>query len=180
MKSIPLSLHTTKMLSKVFLLAIIFSSTPPSFAVEPLEDNFSSVEERRIHSLINQEKSNIQRDKKALELRKNELKTIEASVDKKIDEIDKKLEDLKELQKKIESLLAEKSNKEKKRIKDLSTIYEKMVSAKAALAIGNMDSKLATELLANMKPKAAAKILNMLDKQKASQLSTTFTTIQLE
>ncbi len=43
-----------------------------------------------------------------------------------------------------------------------------------------MDPNLATDLLSNMKPKAAAKVLNVLDKQKTSELSTTFTTIQIE
>ncbi len=166
--------------STVFFLSLLLCSAPYSFAQDQPQENFSSVEERRIHALIKEEKANIQKDKKELDLRKKELKTLEASVDKKIDEIEVKLEDLRALQKKIESLLAEKSVEEKKRIKNLSFIYEKMASGKAAMAISSMDPKLATELLANMKPKAAAKILNMLDKQKASQLSTTFTTIQLE
>lgn len=164
------------------MLFVLTCITPVSSqeVQEGVEKQFESVEERRIYSLIEKERADIQIDRKTMELRKKELKTLEASVDKKIDEIDQKLEELRNMQKKIESLLAEKSVEEKKRIKDLSFIFEKMVPAKAALAITSMDPILATELLANMKPKPAAKILNMLDKQRASELSTTFTTIQLE
>ena len=62
----------------------------------------------------------------------------------------------------------------------MSTIYEKMVPERAALAMTGMDQNLATVLLSNMKSKAASKVLNVLDKQKTSELSTTFTTIQME
>ena len=129
---------------------------------------------------MQEERDKLEQARKDVLLRENELKTLEASVDKKIAEIDKKLEELKNLQKRIEELLAEKTNEEKKKIKELSTIYEKMAPAKAALAMTGMDPNLATELLGNMKPKAAAKILNMLDKNTTSRLSTTFTTIQIE
>jgi flagellar motility protein MotE (MotC chaperone) len=39
---------------------------------------------------------------------------------------------------------------------------------------------LAADLLASMKKKAAARILDQLAKQKATELSTTFSTLQLE
>ncbi|MCP3887284.1 MAG: hypothetical protein GY702_00200, partial [Desulfobulbaceae bacterium] len=97
-----------------------------------------------------------------------------------IDEIDSKLSEMRVLQKKIEELLAEKSLEEKKRIQDLGKIYEKMIPEKAAQAIAGLKQQLATELLGAMKPKAAAKVLNMLDRNKAAQISTTFSTIPVE
>ena len=155
----------------------------PTFQVvaeeEPAKE-YTSVEERRVFALMEQERKQLVEDRKSLAMRENELKTLEASVDKKITEIDTRLKELKSLQGKIETLLAEKTNREKKRIKELSTIYEKMEPGRAALAINNMDPALATDLLASMKPKAAAKILDMLDKQKTSTLSTAFTQIQIE
>ncbi len=144
------------------------------------ETLYSSVEERRLHTLMQKERANILKDKKVIELREKELKTLEAAVDKKIGEIDIKLEELKKLQKKIEESLAKKNTEEIKRVQNLGKIYEKMAPDKAALAISGMEQKLATDLLATMKPKAAAKILNMLDRKKAAQLSTTFSTIQIE
>ena len=147
---------------------------------ETTNSRFSSVEERRLYNQMQKERSNLEQDKKELDIRENELKTLEESVDKKIAEIDTKIEELKKLQKKIESLLAEKSIEEQRRTKELSTIFEKMIPEKAALAIIGMEPSLATELLANMKPKSAAKILNKVDKKHASELSTNFTTIQIE
>lgn len=164
-----------------FITCLLLSvSTFSVIAAEESTTEFTSVEERRVFALMEQERQQLMQDRKDLTMRENELKTLEVSVDKKITEIDNRLKELKSLQGKIESLLTEKTKIEKKRIKDLSTIYEKMAPGRAALAINNMDPALATDLLASMKPKAAAKILDMLDKQKTSTLSTTFTRIQLE
>jgi flagellar motility protein MotE (MotC chaperone) len=167
----------------LILFNIVFfctAYTTISFSKESDKQSFESVEERRIYSLMQKERDKLSAEKKDLLLREKELKTLETSVDKKIAEIDSKLEELKGLQKRIETLLEEKSKEETKRIKDLSAIYEKMVPAKAALAMTSMDPNLATEILGNMKPKSAAKVMDMLDKNKTSQLSTTFTTIQIE
>ena len=161
----------------IFLLYFVYLPLP-SFSEE--SQNFESVEERRIYALMQEERKNLDQKRKDLLIRENELKTLEESVDKKIAEIENKIAELKNLQNKIAELLTEKSSEEKKKIKDLSAIYEKMSPDKAALAMTGMDPNLATELLANMKPKSAAKILNMLDKNKTSQLSTNFTTIQIE
>ena len=55
-----------------------------------------------------------------------------------------------------------------------------MSPEKAALAMTGLEQQLAADLLANMKVKAAAKILDQIAKQKATDLSTTFSTLQLE
>lgn len=143
-------------------------------------DNFGSVEERRLKENIIQERATIRKEREEIALRKNELKTLEEGVDKKLAVIDNKLEELQQLQTKIEALLAEKSVEEKKRLKDLAAIYQKMTPNKASLALTGLDKTLAADLLANMKVKAAAKILDEISKQKAVELSTTFSTLQLE
>ncbi len=149
-----------------------------SFAQD--EPKFSSVEERRLYTNIQEELASITEQKNNLLMKEKELKTLEESVDKKIAEVDSKLDELRALKKKIDSLLAEKSAAEQKRIKDLSKIYDKMDPEKAAFAISGMEEQLATDLLANMKVKAAAKILDNLNKQKATSLSSTFTLIKIE
>jgi len=141
---------------------------------------FSSVEERRLQNTIVVERANIRKEHAEIVMKKKELKTLEEGVDKKLAEIDKKLEQLRKLQNKVESLLEAKSAEEKKRLQGLAKIYEKMNPAKASLAIAGLDQYLAADLLANMKVKSAAKILDQSSKQKASQLSTTFSTLQLE
>ena len=143
-------------------------------------DQYSSVEERRLQNVIIQERAHIQKERTEIFMKKKELKTLEGGVDKKLAEIDNKLDQLRKLQQKIESLLEKKSAEEKKRLQGLAKIYEKMNPAKASLAIAGLDQQLAADLLANMKVKSAAKILDQSSKQKATQLSTTFSTLQLE
>ena len=151
------------------------------FAAETVPPkNYASVEERRLNNSILQERADIRREREDLDMRKKELKTIEDGVDKKLTEIDGKLEELRKLQNKIETLLVSKSAEEKKRLQNLAGIYQKMSPAKAALAITGLDKQLAADLLANMKIKSAAKILDQISKQKATELSTTFSTLQLE
>lgn len=144
------------------------------------EKIFGSVEERRLENTIVQERANLRKEREEIALRKKDLKTLEEGVDKKIARIDIKLEELKALQRKIETLLTEKSAVDKKKTQNLALIYAKMSPAKAALAMSGLDEKLAADLLASMKVKSAAKILDQLSKQKASILSTTFSTLQIE
>lgn len=163
----------------LFLFLALFPHT--LYGAEPAATKtYSSVEERRIDSALEEERAKFRKEREDIAIRKKELKTLEEGVDKKLSQIDGKLEELRTLQKKIESLLADKTAKEKKRIKELATIYQKMSPAKAALVITGLDEKLATDLLAGMKVKSAAKILDQISKQKAADLSTTFTTIKLE
>lgn len=144
------------------------------------EKSFNSVEERRIDAILQNERDNLEEEKKVLALKEKELKTLRLEVDKKLEQMDKKLNELKEVQKKIDAALAKKDAEELKKMKDLSLIYAKMNPAKAALSMGNLDQQLAADLLANMKVKSAAKILDQMDKTKASQLSATFSTLQVE
>jgi flagellar motility protein MotE (MotC chaperone) len=144
------------------------------------QTTFKSVEERRIYAVLQNERDNLEEERKVIALKEKELKTLQEEADKKLELLDKKLEELKDIQAKIEILLAEKDVKELKKTKDLSLIYAKMTPDRAAMAMATIDEQLAADLLANMKVKSAAKILDRMDKLKASQLSTTFTTIKVE
>jgi len=147
---------------------------------EKKEKSFKSVEERRLYTVLQNERDNLEEEKKVLALKEKELKTIQEEADKKIKLLDEKLAELQATQARIEKLLQKKDVKELKKIKELSLIYAKMTPNRAALAMTSLDGQLAADLLANMKVKSAAKILDRMDKMKASQLSTTFTTIKVE
>lgn len=144
------------------------------------EQNFSSVEERRLYTVLQNERASLVDERKALTLKEKELKTLQEEADKKLRLLDKKLMELQRTKDKITELLAKKDEKEVIKTKELSLIYAKMNPDRAALAMANLDEQLAADLLANMKVKAAAKILDRLNKGKASRLSTTFTTIKVE
>ncbi|HIQ37133.1 MAG TPA: hypothetical protein EYH36_03935 [Desulfocapsa sulfexigens] len=179
----------------ITLFLIIGSSSSLSLAEEPAEamesvetetpkikkkTSFNSVEERRLHTVLQNERDNLEEEKKVIALKKKELKTLQDEADKKLELLDEKLAELQKVQAKIEELLAEKDVRELKKTKDLSLIYAKMTPDKAALAMTALDEQLAANLLATMKVKSAAKILDRMDKLKASQLSTTFATIKVE
>jgi flagellar motility protein MotE (MotC chaperone) len=162
-----------------FLLTVAFFSyhtCPAEDAVPAAKNSPPSVEEQRLITKM-QGAQAIAGDKD-LPMREKELKTMSEEVDKKLGEINRKLEELQAMQKNMKALLAQKDAEELKRIKELGKIYEKMTPDKAAFALANMDERLATNLLANMKAKSAAKILNVLDRKKTSELSTTFSTVK--
>ncbi|MBE0585821.1 MAG: hypothetical protein IH612_18930 [Desulfofustis sp.] len=147
---------------------------------DPAAPVFTSVEQRRLQATISSERESLLEDKKALELRENELKSLEEAVDKKLAEIDRKIAELQQQQKNIDEALARKNVAEQAKIQELSKIYERMEPDKAALALSGLEQRLAADILANMKVKAAAKVLDSLNKQKAVELSETFSTIQIE
>ena len=166
-----------------FLLVFIIPAIPLSSAAaaeNSAPQEFASIEERRLYEDIIKENNALRAEKKDLGAKQLELKTLEEGVDKKLAEIDKKLIELRELQKQIETLLVAKSEQELKKIQDLAKIYDRMAPDKAALALSGLDKKLAAELLAHMKVKAAAKILDQMAKQNTTELSKTFSTLQLE
>lgn len=160
---------------------LLLSTTATLYATDnPAPAEYSSVEERRLLHIVSQERAGIRKEQEEIVMKKKELKTLGDLVDKKLAEIDNKLEELRKLQNKIELLLTAKSAEEKKRLKGLASIYEKMTPERASLALTGLDQQLAADLLANMRVKAAAKILDQISNKKAAQLSTTFSTIQLE
>jgi flagellar motility protein MotE (MotC chaperone) len=179
----------------ITLFLVIGFSSSSILAEEPVEANetaetetlkvknktsFDSVEERRLYALLQNERDNLKEEKKGIALKERELKTLQEEADKNFKLLDEKLAELQKVQAKIEALLAEKDVREIKKTKDLSLIYAKMTPDRAALAMAALDEQLAANLLATMKVKSAAKILDRMDKLKASQLSTTFTTIKVE
>ncbi len=172
----------TPIIKSLLTISVVFILSQNVLAADEdvASDTFGSVEERRINNTILQERANIRKEREEMDLHKKELKSLEEGVDKKLADMDRKLEELRNIQKKIETLLVAKTAEEKKRIANLAGIYEKMAPAKAALAMSGLEQKLAADLLASMKAKAAAKILDQIAKQKATELSTTFSTLQLE
>ena len=135
------------------------------------EPPFSSVEQRRVLQALQNERQNILKERQKLANKKKELKRLEAEVDKKLDQLET-------TRLRIKKLLAQKDAREQQRIRDLSKMYAKMSPDKSAGIISTLDRKLAVSLLADMKTKAAAKILNNMDRDKAAQLTTAFSSLK--
>lgn len=128
----------------------------------------TSVEERRIRSAIEEQYNRLQKEGDQLKVEQMQLKTLRQ-------EVDKKLVQMQDLRDQLTQLLNRKQAEEGKRVTELSKIYEKMSSTKAADLIKDLEPKLAIELLAAMNKKNAGKILDNLDRETATKLSTGFT-----
>lgn len=134
------------------------------------DQQYGSVEERRLRESLKVGESPLLREREELENRKLELKRLEA-------EVDKKIEQLNQLRTQIEKQQAQKNATEQKRVAELAKVYEKMTADKAATLMGAVDQDLAIAILAKMKTKAAAKILNNMEREKAAKLTTGFSTL---
>lgn len=132
---------------------------------------FGSVEERRLLAELQQERQTLDREKEEIAVKKNELKRLET-------EVDKKLRELTTIRKDIEDLLSEKSLQEHKRIKELAKMYEKMEPRNAANIFIGLDKNLTISILARMKTKSAAKILDTMDRRRAIELTAAFSKLQ--
>jgi len=163
-----------------FALLFLFFLYVPAQAEEPQpnppgsasqERGYDSVEERRVMEAIKASGNNTAVDEQEeLERRKKELKRLEG-------EVDKKIEQLNVLRVKIEKLLKQKDAAEQKRIIELAKMYEKMPPDKGATVIGNLNLDLAISILSQMKTKSAAKILANMDREKATRITTAFSTL---
>lgn len=167
------------MTHKILSLFLLFSlcTAPVATSVEPAprtavdnEQQYESVEERRLLLALQQERLNLVQEREAMENRKKDLKRLEAEVDKKLDQ-------LQSTRLQIEQLLEEKDAAEIQRVNELSKMYGKMSAEKAARIFSTLDLELAIAILGKMKTKAAANILNNMDRDEAAKLTTAFSTL---
>ncbi|BCR06633.1 hypothetical protein DESUT3_37020 [Desulfuromonas versatilis] len=154
------------------LLLVLGSTTAWGQQQAPGENQqFGSVEERRIRYSLQQERARLQAEyakkEEMLALREIELKSLQAEVDKKLDE-------LRNMRQELEKQLAQKDEIETRRIKQLSRMYEKMEPAQAAGLMSELDQDLAVQILSGMKAKAAGRLLDAMDQDKATSLSAAY------
>lgn len=174
------------LLSRSFVFTAIFIVIPLLMPNVKAQDtpgetiNLPSVEERRLQVRIVETQEGILEEKKALALKHKELDTLKTSIDERLAAIDEKLAQMKQQKVQLEELLAKKDQAEKDKIKNLSKIYESMEPGKAAMAISGLDQQLAAELLANMRTRSAAQILDNLDNQQTTEISKLFLSLQPE
>ncbi len=145
---------------------------PPAEAASSME--IDSVEKRRILFSLQEERVKLQdeyeKKEKKLALKEIELKTLEG-------EVDKKLAQLQTVRDQLSRLLEKKDEVEIQRVSGLSKMYEKMDSAKGAVLLSELDQELAVQILAGMKSKSAGQLLGNMSPDKATQLSTAYSTL---
>lgn len=110
-----------------------------------------------------------------LDEREEKLKRREAELNELKREIEEKITQLNTAQKKIEKLLAQGQKVKDKNVKHLAVVYSSMKAEKAAKLIERLDEDLTLDVLRQMEEKFVAKILSLLDPDKAVRLSTALT-----
>jgi len=137
------------------------------------DEQFSSVEERRILAAIKERDERLSAREEQLQGRELELKTLEAEVDKKIAAMQR-------LRTELNDLLDQRDAEENARTEELSMIYERMNPQQAAVLISELETRMAVNLLLGIKKKTAGQIMDRLNAETAIRLSKAFTDLSVD
>ncbi|MFO7766004.1 MAG: hypothetical protein R6V33_06200 [Pelovirga sp.] len=157
----------------LFLLVgmLLFSGT--SLFSLTADEQFTSVEERRILADIRERDERLTEREEQLEKRELQLKTLQA-------EVDKKIAAMQELRTELNQLLDRQDAAEADRIYELSLIYERMNPQQAAVLISELETRTAVDLLLGIKKKTAGQIMERLNEETAIRLSKAFTDLSVD
>jgi len=112
--------------------------------------------------------------KKQLDAREAALNKLDEELQKQKEDLEKRLAALEDVRAKIATKLEGKVKSDGDKVNLLVSVYSNMKPAQAATIIQGLNEDLAVEVLAKMKNKNAAEILNMMDPEKAKHLSERF------
>lgn len=110
-----------------------------------------------------------------LDMREKELAELEEELQKQKVELDKRIVQLEEMRAQIAQVLKERVEVDQEKVNKLVDLYSNMKPKQAADVIGSINEDLAVEVLAKMKKKNAAEIMNLLPQEKARVLSEKYT-----
>lgn len=113
--------------------------------------------------------------KDELDLREKELSELEEELQKQKVELDKRIVQLEEMRNQIAQILKDRVEVDQEKVTKLVDLYSNMKPKQAADVIGSINEDLAVEVLAKMKKKNAAEIMNLLPADKARTLSEKYT-----
>lgn len=109
--------------------------------------------------------------KTELDKREEGLTKMETELQQQRQELEQKLKELEEVRRKISSVLEEKVQADDQKIDNLVQFYSNMKAPQAAKIIESIDEDLAVQVIAKMKKKNAADIMNLLKPEKAQSIS---------
>lgn len=113
--------------------------------------------------------------KEELDLREKELVELEEELQRQKVELDKRIVQLEDMRNQIGQVLKERVEVDQEKVNKLVDLYSNMKPKQAADVIGTINEDLAVEILAKMKKKSAAEIMNLLPAEKARVLSEKYT-----
>lgn len=146
-------------------------SAAPTTAANPDHgpDSGSSVSEDLSHF------SKLKQRKEELDMREKELSELEEELQKQKVELDKRIGQLEEMRNQIAQILKDRVEMDQEKVNKLVDLYSNMKPKQAAEVIGSINEDLAVEVLAKMKKKSAAEIMNLLPPEKSRVLSEKYT-----
>lgn len=147
------------------LMMVFFLALPVLAGAE------GSVAERRILTELQEQRRTLQERERKLDEREMELKTLQAEVDKKLNELRQRREEL-------AGMLAQKDAAEIQKAQELSKMYERMEPAVAARIIADLDKELAVAILEGMRAKSAGRILGSMDQAVAATLTISYASLE--
>lgn len=110
-----------------------------------------------------------------LDMREKELAELEEELQKQKVELDKRIAQLEQTRGQIAQILKDRVDVDQEKVNKLVDLYSNMKPKQAADVIGSINEDLAVEVLAKMKKKNAAEIMNLLPPEKARVLSEKYT-----
>jgi flagellar motility protein MotE (MotC chaperone) len=113
--------------------------------------------------------------KDELDMREKELSELEEELQKQKVELDKRIVQLEDMRNQIAQILKDRVEVDQEKVSKLVDLYSNMKPKQAADVIGSINEDLAVEVLAKMKKKNAAEIMNLLPAEKARTLSEKYT-----
>jgi flagellar motility protein MotE (MotC chaperone) len=115
--------------------------------------------------------SSLEERKRQLDQREKSLKQLEQELIKQRDQLQAKVKKLESLRSGISEKLEQQVAQDEEKVNKLVAVYSSMKPAQAAKVIEKIDETLAIKVIARMKKKSAAEILNLLEPEKAKRIS---------
>ncbi len=112
--------------------------------------------------------------KQELDAREDELNRLEAELKRQQEELDKKLTEVQKIRGDISKMLEERVTSDGDKVETLVQVYSTMKPGQAAKVFEEMEEDLAIEILAKMKKKSAAEIMNLIRPEKLKIFSEKF------
>jgi flagellar motility protein MotE (MotC chaperone) len=152
--------------------------TPAPPAVAPGAEAAPAEPDMLAESAVPQARVNESQEAKGANRREAELAAKERALTAMEKSVDDKLAELKRVEASIKKLLDEADSLKDARIKRQVDTYQAMKPKQAAEVLSNMDQELAVKILTGMKPKMAGEIMTFVKTDKAAKLTEAMTKIQ--
>ncbi len=122
---------------------------------------------------------NLSEEWQNLRRRQEEIQRREQTLESLERELDAKLNRLQELETRIQTMLEEADVLKDKKIKHLVDVYSNMKPKEAAKALEVLEEPVAVKILSGMRGRNAGEILSFVDSEKAARLTEALTRMQL-